>query len=185
MYSVRKPAVVSSTTSPSSRKRSGEYWMYASGKVICRALQKLRTARRGCWPTAVPIAPMDAPITPAGMWGKEFCLTNCAMATTSNILWHHLLRAPELHKPDLDPHLLAVRNRRYDIGLAFHPVTTVIGLFSTWAFLAITLALALLNLLPTPDVRDKAKVTSPRLAAPHVRSVLDAARIRGAQAGAS
>src|SRR3954468_23745903 len=60
-------------TSPSSRKRSGVNWMYASGEVICRALQKLRTARRDCWPTAVPIAPMDAPITPAGMWWKEFC----------------------------------------------------------------------------------------------------------------
>src|SRR5215212_1015343 len=60
-------------TSPSSRNRSAEYVMYASGEVSCRALQKLRTARRDCWPTAVPIAPMDAPITPAGMWWKEFC----------------------------------------------------------------------------------------------------------------
>src|SRR4051794_28563401 len=47
--------------------------MYASGEVICRALQKLSTARRDCWATAVPIAPMDAPIIPAGMWWNEFC----------------------------------------------------------------------------------------------------------------
>src|SRR3954469_7863433 len=47
--------------------------MYASGEVICRALQKLRTPRRDCWASAVPIAPIDAPITPAGMWWNEFC----------------------------------------------------------------------------------------------------------------
>ncbi len=46
--------------------------MYASGDVICRALQKLSTARRLCWPTAVPICPMDAPMTAAGMWLNEF-----------------------------------------------------------------------------------------------------------------
>jgi hypothetical protein len=38
--------------------------------------------------------------------------------------------------------------------LLLYPVTTLIGLLSTWAFLAIIFALALLYLLPTPDVRD-------------------------------
>ena len=47
--------------------------MYASGEVICRALQKLSTPRRLCWPMAVPIWPMEAPITAAGMWSNEFC----------------------------------------------------------------------------------------------------------------
>ena len=47
--------------------------MYASGEVICRALQKLRTPRRLCWPMAVPSWPAEAPITAAGMWSKEFC----------------------------------------------------------------------------------------------------------------
>lgn len=42
------------------------------GAVIWRALQKLSTARRLCWATAVPIWPIDAPITPAGMWSKAF-----------------------------------------------------------------------------------------------------------------
>jgi hypothetical protein len=42
--------------------------MQTSGAVICRALQKLSTARRLCWPTAVPILPSEAPITAAGMW---------------------------------------------------------------------------------------------------------------------
>ena len=59
--------MVSSVTSPSLGKTSGEYWMYASGAVICRALQKLSTPRRLCWPIAVPIWPMEAPITAAGM----------------------------------------------------------------------------------------------------------------------
>ena len=30
------------------------------------------TARRLCWPRAVPICPGEAPITAAGMWSKEF-----------------------------------------------------------------------------------------------------------------
>ena len=46
--------------------------MYASGAVICRALTKLRTARRLCWLTAVPIVPIDAPMMAAGMWSKAF-----------------------------------------------------------------------------------------------------------------
>jgi len=47
--------------------------MYASGAVIWRALQKLSTPRRACWATAVPMEPIEAPITAAGMWSNEFC----------------------------------------------------------------------------------------------------------------
>jgi hypothetical protein len=36
-------------------KISGVDWTYASGAVICRALQKLNTARRLCCASAVPI----------------------------------------------------------------------------------------------------------------------------------
>jgi TMEM175 potassium channel family protein len=88
-------------------------------------------------------------------------LANCAMAVTFNVLWHYLLRHPELRKPDVSPELLAVRNRRFNIGLVLYPVTTLIGLFSTWAFLAIVFALALLYLLPTPDVRGAAPEAQP------------------------
>jgi hypothetical protein len=35
-------------------------WMWGSGAVIWRALQKLSTARRLCWATAVPIRRWDA-----------------------------------------------------------------------------------------------------------------------------
>jgi hypothetical protein len=83
------------------------------------------------------------------------------MALAFNVLWHYIVRHPELRKPDVSAELLAVRNRRYDIGLVFYPVTTLIGLFSTWAFLAIVFALALLYLLPKPDVRGAAPEGQP------------------------
>jgi hypothetical protein len=55
------------------REQAGAELVQASGAVICRALQKLSTARRLCWATAVPICPNEAPITAAGRWSNEFC----------------------------------------------------------------------------------------------------------------
>jgi hypothetical protein len=46
--------------------------MYASGAFICGELQKLSTLRRLCWATAVPIFPVDAPITADGFRANEF-----------------------------------------------------------------------------------------------------------------
>jgi TMEM175 potassium channel family protein len=80
--------------------------------------------------------------------------TSTAMAVSFNILWRYLLRRTTLHKPGLDPGMLRVRNRRYNIGLAVYPAATLIGLASTPLFLALMLALAALYLLPTPDVQD-------------------------------
>lgn len=114
------------------------------------------------WPTAVL-----AEYLRDGTTGDQrvavllYGLANCAMAVTFNLLWHYLLRHPELHKPDVSPTLLAVRNRRFNVGLVLYPVTTLIGLASTWAFLAIMFALALLYLLPTPDVRGAASEAQP------------------------
>jgi uncharacterized membrane protein len=83
-------------------------------------------------------------------------ITSSAMAIAFNLLWRYVLRHPELHRPEVTREALAVRNRRFNLGPYVYPVTTVIGLFSTWAFLAITFGLALLYLLPTPDVRGAA-----------------------------
>jgi uncharacterized membrane protein len=78
-------------------------------------------------------------------------LASTAMAIAFNVLWHYLKRHPELHKPGVSPELLAVRNRRFNFGLAVYPIATVIGLLSVQLFIALMLALALLYLLPTPD----------------------------------
>ena len=43
-----------------------------TGAVICRALQKLSTPRKLCWANAVPIGPLDVPITAAAICSKEF-----------------------------------------------------------------------------------------------------------------
>jgi len=77
MSALRNSRVESLVTSPSLRNTSGEYWMYASGQVICRALQKLNTPRRLCCPIAVPIWPMEAPMSPAGRRGSTGRVNHC------------------------------------------------------------------------------------------------------------
>ena len=75
------------------------------------------------------------------------------MALTFNLMWRYLLRHEELRRPGATRASLAVRNRRYNVGLAFYPVATLLGLLSVPLFLALMLGLALMYLLPTPDVR--------------------------------
>jgi uncharacterized membrane protein len=106
------------------------------------------------WPTA-----LLAEYTHEGTAGDRrvavlvYGVASSAMALSFNVLWRYLLRHPELHKPQVTTELLAVRNRRYNAGLAAYPVATVLGLVSVPLFLALMLGLALLYLLPTPDVR--------------------------------
>jgi uncharacterized membrane protein len=80
-------------------------------------------------------------------------MTSSAMAVGFNVLWAYLRRHPELHKPHVTPELLAVRNRRYNAGLAVYPIATLLGLLSVPLFLGLMLGLAVVYLLPTPDVR--------------------------------
>ena len=80
-------------------------------------------------------------------------LSSTAMAVTFNLMWRYLLRHPELHRDGVDPELLAVRNKRYNAGLAAYPLATAVGLASTPVFLVLMLALGVVYLLPTPDVR--------------------------------
>jgi uncharacterized membrane protein len=106
------------------------------------------------WPTA-----LLAEYTHEGSAGDQrvavlvYGVASSAMAAAFNLLWRYLLRHPELHKPEVTAELLAVRNRRYNAGLAAYPVATVLGLVSVPLFLALMLGLAVLYLLPTPDVR--------------------------------
>ena len=51
------------------------------------------------------------------------------------------------------PAALAVRNRRYNLGLPAYPVATALGLLSVTLFIALMLALAVMYLLPTPEIR--------------------------------
>ncbi len=105
------------------------------------------------WPTA-----LLSEYTRDGTAGDQrlavliYGLVSTAMALLFNVLWRYLLRHPELHKPHVSAQLLAVRNRRYNLGLAVYPVATAIGLLSVPLFLALMLALAVMYLLPTPDV---------------------------------
>ena len=106
------------------------------------------------WPTA-----LLAEYTHEGTPGDQrvavlvYGATSTAMALSFNLLWRYIVRHPELQKPQVTTELLAVRNRRYNLGLAVYPVATAIGLVSVPVFLVLMLALALVYLLPTPDVR--------------------------------
>jgi len=82
--------------------------------------------------------------------------TSTAMAVTFNLLWRYLIKRTALHRPGLDLAGLAVRNRRYNVGLAVYPLATAIGLVSPVLFLVLMLALAGLYLLPTPELRTDA-----------------------------
>jgi uncharacterized membrane protein len=79
--------------------------------------------------------------------------TSTAMAVSFNVLWRYIGRHAELRKPGIDRALLEVRDRRYTLGLAVYPVATAVGLLNVTLFLVVMLALAVLYLLPTPDVR--------------------------------
>jgi uncharacterized membrane protein len=106
------------------------------------------------WPTA-----LLAEYTREGTAGDRrvavlvYGVASSAMSASFNALWRYILRHSELHKPQVTNELLAVRNRRYNAGLAAYPVATVLGLVSVPLFLGLMLALAFLYLLPTPDVR--------------------------------
>jgi len=106
------------------------------------------------WPTA-----LLAEYTKEGTAGDKrlavviYGVTSFAMAAGFNVLWRYILRHPELRKRSVSSELLATRHRRYNIGLPAYPLATLVGLASVPAFIGLMLALALLYLLPTPDVR--------------------------------
>jgi uncharacterized membrane protein len=114
------------------------------------------------WPTAVL-----AEYIREGTAGDQriavllYGVTSSLMAVAFNVLWHYLLRHPELHRPEVTREALTVRNRRYNFGLVTYPAATLLGLLSVPLFLALMLALALLFLLPTPDVGSAAVEPQP------------------------
>jgi hypothetical protein len=59
--------------------------------------------------------------------------------------------APGAPPPGVTRESLAVRNRRFNIGLLAYPLVTLVGLFSVPLFLVLVFALAVLYLLPTPE----------------------------------
>jgi uncharacterized membrane protein len=106
------------------------------------------------WPTAVL-----AEYVHEGTDGDQrvavvlYGVTSTVMAVAFNVLWRYILRHPELQRPDVDMHAVDVRNKRYNVGLAVYPAATLLGLLSVTLFIGLMLALAVMYLLPTPDVR--------------------------------
>jgi uncharacterized membrane protein len=78
------------------------------------------------------------------------------MGIAFTIFWRYVFRHHELHRPDLDRKVLAVRHRRNAVGLVAYPLVTVLGLLSAALFIALLLAWAAVCLWPTPDVRSGA-----------------------------
>ena len=106
------------------------------------------------WPTAVL-----ADYVREGTAGDQrvavllYGVISSLMAVGFQLLWRYLLRHDELRRPEASRAVLAVRNRRYTIGLGVYPAATLLGLLSVPLFLALMFGLAVLYLLPTPDVR--------------------------------
>jgi uncharacterized membrane protein len=106
------------------------------------------------WPTAVLSAYLregtraDQRVTVA-LYGVSLNL----MGITFVIFWRYVLRHHELHRPDVNRKALAARRRRSTAGLIAYPLITLLGLLSAELFIALLLALVLMFLWPTPDVR--------------------------------
>jgi uncharacterized membrane protein len=106
------------------------------------------------WPTAVL-----AEYLREGTLGDQriavllYGITSSAMAVGFNLMWHYILRHDELRRDDVPRSALAVRNRRFNLGLLAYPAATALGLLSVPLFLVLVTGLALLYLLPTPEVR--------------------------------
>jgi uncharacterized membrane protein len=106
------------------------------------------------WPTAVLAEwTRDGTAADKRVAVLLYGVTSTLMACAFNAVWRQLRRHPELHKAAVSTQLLAVRNRRYNIGLAIYPLATLVGLLSVPLFFVLMLGLALLYLLPTPDIR--------------------------------
>lgn len=114
------------------------------------------------WPTAVL-----AEYIRTGTAGDErvavllYGATSSLMAVGFNVLWRYLRRHRELWHPEVTAEALAVRNRRFNVGLAIYPAATLLGLLSVPLFLGLMLGLALLFLLPTPEVREASPEARP------------------------
>ncbi|MCW2537327.1 MAG: hypothetical protein JWQ26_3026 [Modestobacter sp.] len=80
-------------------------------------------------------------------------VTSSLMAVGFQFLWRDILRHDELRRPEVTRAGLAVRNRRFTIGLGVHPAATLLGLIGVPLLLGLMFALAVPYLLPTPDVR--------------------------------
>jgi uncharacterized membrane protein len=105
------------------------------------------------WPTALLAEYAEGTIADQRVAVIVYGVASSLMAISFNLLWRYILRHPELRKPDISLDMLAVRNRRFNVGPFVYPVATAIGLISAPLFLALMLILALLYLLPTPDVQ--------------------------------
>lgn len=72
MYALRNALVDVVVTSPLSEIRCGVKWIWVSTAFIIGEWQELRMLLRCCCPTAVPMAPIEAPIIADGFRVKAF-----------------------------------------------------------------------------------------------------------------
>ncbi len=142
----------------------GIIWLnhHATVNLVSRADHRLQVYNLGLllavsvlpWPTALLAEyARDGTADDQRLAVLIYGATSTAMAVAFNLLWRYLIGRTELHRPGLDRAALAVRNRRYNVGLVVYPVATAIGLVSPVLFLLLMLALAGLYLLPTPELR--------------------------------
>jgi uncharacterized membrane protein len=69
-----------------------------------------------------------------------------------NLTWRYLMSKPELLHTWVSEDVLTLRNHRYNLGLPIYPIVTVVGWFNLQTFLVINVIMAVIYLLPTPDM---------------------------------
>jgi uncharacterized membrane protein len=79
-------------------------------------------------------------------------VTMTLVAVCFNLTWRYIMAKPELLHPWVTKDALTMRDHRYNIGLPIYPIVTVVGWFSLPTFLVINVIMAILYLLPTPDM---------------------------------
>jgi uncharacterized membrane protein len=106
------------------------------------------------WPTAVLAEYLrDGTTSDQRVAVLLYGITSSLMAVAFNLMWRYILRHDDLRRPEATRASLAVRNRRFNVGLLSYPVATLVGLVSVPLFLVLMFCLAVLYLLPTPEVR--------------------------------
>lgn len=105
------------------------------------------------WPTElIADAAKDGTLTDERVTVLIYGITMTLVSVCFNLSWRYIMSKPELLHTWVSKDVLTLRNHRYNLGLPVYPIVTVIGWFNLPTFLVINVVMAIIYLLPTPDM---------------------------------